>query len=103
MARYSFIPIVSVPDNPRRYINLKYPSIPRGSQDIYVYVTQGDRYDTLSQTYYKNSDLWWIIARANTDTTSADTLFPKIGAQIRIPNANRIPTIVSEYENINRI
>lgn len=103
MSRYTFIPFISTPERPeRRYINVKYPSIPRGSQDIYVYVTQGDRYDLLAQTYYNDSTLWWIIARANASISSTDSIYPTLGAQIRIPSINRITDILSEYEEINR-
>lgn len=103
MARYTFIPFISTPEKPeRRYINVKYPSIPRGSQDIYVYVTQGDRYDVLSQTYYNDSTLWWIIARANASISPTDSLYPTPGAQIRIPSTNRITAIISEYESMNQ-
>jgi hypothetical protein len=103
MSRYTFIPFISTPEKPeRRYINVKYPSIPRDSQDIYVYVTQGDRYDVLAQTYYNDSTLWWIIARANATVSSTDSLYPSPGTQIRIPSVNRISTILGEYEEINR-
>ena len=104
MSRYSDIPVITTPENQkRRYTNVKYPSIPRGSQDIYVYTTQGDRYDTLAQTYYQDSSLWWIISRANTNITTPDSLIPEPGSQIRIPGVGRITYILSEYESINRI
>jgi hypothetical protein len=104
MSRYSDIPVITTPENQnRRYINVKYPSIPRGSQDIYVYTTQGDRYDTLAQIYYQDSSLWWIIARANSNITSPDSLIPEPGSQLRIPGAERITVILSEYENINTV
>jgi hypothetical protein len=69
MSRYSQVPIVkplvkSVQDQKRRYANVKYPQITLDSQDIYVYTTQGDRYDVLALTFYKDPDLWWIINRA---------------------------------------
>ena len=103
MARYTFIPFFSTPEKPeRRYINVKYPSIPRDSQDIYVYVTEGDRYDVLAQTYYNDSTLWWVIARANATISPTDSLYPLPGTQIRIPSVDRISTILGEYEEINR-
>ena len=67
-----------------------------------MYVTQGDRYDVLAQTYYNDSTLWWIIARANATISSTDSLYPSPGAQIRIPSTNRISTILGDYEEINR-
>jgi len=104
MARYTQIPIISTPENTnRRYVKVKYPEIPRGPQDIYVYTTKGDRYDLLAQTYYNDSSLWWIIALANLNNTAADSLYPNVGEQIRIPAATRVSSILSEYEAINKI
>jgi nucleoid-associated protein YgaU len=103
MARYTSIPVITTQDNPkRRFINVKYPDIPRDFSDTYVYTTQGDRYDLLAQTYYGNSSLWWVISRANPSQPS-DSIYPGIWAQIRIPSASRIPTILGTFENLNRI
>lgn len=102
MARYSNIPITTTQDNPKRkYINVKYPDIPRDISDTYVFVTIGDRYDLLAQTYYGDSSLWWIISRANPQLPS-DTLCPRAGEQIRIPAMMRVPNIVSQFELINK-
>ena len=103
MARYSSIPVITTQDNPkRRFINVKYPDIPRDFSDTYLYTTQGDRYDLLAQTYYGNSSLWWVISRANPNQSS-DSMFPGIGSQIRIPASSRIPTILGAFENLNKI
>lgn len=103
MARYSGIPVITTPNNPkRRYINVKYPEITRDFSDIYVYTTKGDRYDLLALSYYGDTQLWWIIARANTNNTIPDSLFPNIGEQIRIPGPSRIAFILGEYESLNR-
>jgi hypothetical protein len=102
MLRYSQIQIITTPDNSkRRYANVKYPVISRDYSDIYVYTTRGDRYDLLAQSYYTDSSLWWIIARANTSTNLPDSLFPNVGDQIRIPSPSRVPFILGEYENLN--
>ena len=101
MNRYNVAQIIQKPDNPiRRYTNVKYPSILPSSNDIYVYTTQGDRYDILASTYYSDSTLWWIINRVNS-AQSSDSLYPAPGAQIRIPSPSRIPSILAEYSNIN--
>ena len=102
MARYSNTPITTTQDNPkRRFINVKYPDIPRDISDTYVFVTIGDRYDLLAQTYYGDSSLWWIISRANPQLPS-DTLYPRAGEQVRIPAMMRVPNIVSQFEFINK-
>lgn len=104
MARYTQIPIISTPENTnRRYVKVKYPEIPRGPQDIYVYTTKGDRYDLLAQSYYGDPSLWWIIALCNLNNTVPDSIYPNIGGQIRIPASSRVAGILSEYEILNNI
>jgi hypothetical protein len=103
MNRYDFIPLARTSfGEKRRYINVKYPKIPLAPSDIYVYVTRGDRYDNLAQSYYEDSSLWWVINLAN-PSQDAGSLFPAVGAQIRIPNPNEISSIIAQYENINQI
>jgi len=104
MARYSQIPTTKIQlenTSPVVYKNAKYPPIPLGNQDIYVYTTRGDRYDLLAQTYYGNSEYWWIINRAN-PSQDADSLLPNPGSQIRIPSPGRINTILADYELLNQ-
>jgi len=101
MSRYSQTKILkSVQDQKRRYANVKYPQIPLGPQDIYVYTTQGDRYDVLALRFYKDSNLWWIINRANPNQDSA-SLYPIIGSQLRIPSPYGLSAILAQYDNLN--
>jgi len=81
------------------YKTVRYPEIPRDFSDTYIFVTDGDRYDTLALTYYGDASLWWIISIAN-EKKIQNSLTPPIGAQIRIP-ANPIP-IQAEFETINK-
>ena len=76
------------------YKTSRYPEVPLSENDIYVYSTQGDRFDVLAQQYYGDSSLWWVISIANTGNAGAGTLpvlpqntlvIPE-GVQIRIPN-----------------
>jgi hypothetical protein len=101
MPRYNNIPLIATSDNPkRRYVTVKYPQIPLDSQDIYVYVSQGDRYDILAQVYYGDDTFWWIINRANPSQNS-DSLYPAVGAQIRIPAPTSLASILSRFNNLN--
>jgi hypothetical protein len=104
MARYSSVQIITTPEDPRRrYINVKYPPIVRGNDDIYVYTTKGDRYDLLALNYYGDTSLWWVIARSNANNTIPDSLYPNVGEQIRIPSPLRISTILGEFETLNTV
>ena len=98
MSRYRNIPQTTSPDGELMYKTVRYPEMPRSFEDIYVYTTIGDRYDTLALQYYGDSSLWWIISNAN-GTLIQDSLTPPVGSQIRIP-PNPSP-ILSEYNKIN--
>jgi hypothetical protein len=101
MDRYSAAKILpAMGDLKRRFSNVKYPSISPSSLDIYVYTARGDRYDILALNYYSDSTLWWVISTANPNQPS-DSLYPIIGSQIRIPAPQRIPSIISNYKNLN--
>jgi len=106
MNRYQNIPKTKIDENVV-YVTSRYPEVPLSENDIYVYSSQGDRFDTLAQSYYKNSSLWWIISIANTGNAGVGTLtslpqnsliIPE-GLQIRIP-AN-YANIISEFNIIN--
>jgi len=60
-----------------------YPNIPESGNDIYVATETGDRLDTLAYQFYKDSNLWWIIAAAN-KIHGAPIVF-KDGTILRIP------------------
>jgi hypothetical protein len=97
MRRYFNIPITKI-QGKESYVTARYPEVPLSEDDIYVYTTIGDRYDTLAQQYYQDSTLWWIIAIANPDQGLGSTT-PPIGAQIRIP-ANP-QAVLSSFNSIN--
>ena len=99
MARYTTIPKIKSPSNKVIYQTVRYPEIPRLLSDIYVYTTIGDRFDTLSQQYYGDSSLWWIISIAN-NNLNQNSLTPPVGSQIRIPS-NPTPALAA-YKSINQ-
>ena len=100
MNRYGNTPILVNTTGKRYYATTKYPEIPLDFNDIYVYSTAGDRFDTLALQYYSDSTLWWVISIANTNLTQGSYHIPE-GSQIRIP-AN-ISRIMAQYDAINRI
>ena len=77
---------------------VKYPNIPLSFGDIYAYTDEGDRFDILAQTYYGDSNLWWIISIANPQFNQ-NSMFPPLGVQIRIPG--NIEGIILDYEQLN--
>lgn len=77
-----------------------YPDIPLSFDDIYVFTDEGDRFDILAETYYKDSNLWWVISIANPQF-SQDSMTPDIGVQIRIPG--NVGAIVNQYNLLNSV
>ena len=82
----------------RYYSGVKYPEIALSPDDIYVYAEEGDRFDILSNNYYSDSSLWWIISSAN-PSLPQDSYYLPLGIQIRIPT--NIGAIQSAYNNLN--
>jgi nucleoid-associated protein YgaU len=98
MARYTNIPKTKSPDGEQMYTTVRYPEIPRSENDIYVYTTIGDRFDTLALQYYGDSSLWWVIANANGNLDKS-SLTPPLGSQIRIPPSPALT--LSEFGELN--
>ena len=88
--------------NIRYYKNIEYPPIPEDITDIYIISKSTDRLDLLAFDYYKNSQLWWIIGKANPDKIKRDSFFINPGLQIRIPSLSRINTIYEEFRLLNK-
>jgi phage tail protein X len=97
MNRYQNIPKTKIDGN-LVYQTSRYPEVQLSVNDIYVYTTQGDRFDILSQQYYKDSSLWWVISIANNDLNQSTLIIPE-GIQIRIP-AN-YSNVVRNFNAIN--
>ena len=76
-----------------------YPNIPLSANDIYVITTIGDRLDYMAYTYYRDSELWWIISSANNNITKG-SLFPVPGTQLRIPSD--INSILDQFNKFNQ-
>jgi phage tail protein X len=100
MNRYQGIPITKEDSGKRAYVTSRYPEVPLSENDIYVYTTQGDRYDILALNYYGDSSLWWIIAIANPNVDLMTLVIPE-GAQIRIPS--NFSGVISEFNLINQL
>ena len=100
MNRYQDIPIIKTTDGKQIYATSRYPEVPLSPNDIYVYTTQGDRYDVLALNYYGDSSLWWIIAIANPNVDLMTLVIPE-GSQIRIPS--NFSNIISEFSLINQL
>lgn len=97
MSRYDSIKVVKPKDVPR-LLTTSYPSIPYSSDDFYVITTGGDRFDTLADEYYQNSEYWWVIAVANPHVSRKNFVINQ-GVQLRIP-AN-IGDIIRNYKSKN--
>lgn len=98
MNRYQNTQLLTTNKNKRYYGTTKYPSIPLSLNDIYVYTTQGDRFDILANQYYNDSSLWWVISIANSDLPQNSYYIPE-GTQLRIPQ--NIAGVISRFNTLN--
>jgi hypothetical protein len=97
--RYNNNDILKTSSGTPYYRGKFYPNVPLSENDTYIITTIGDRLDALAYTYYQNTELWWIIAVANNNSTKG-SLFPPPGLQLRIP-AN-VSSILNQIEQLNR-
>tara|TARA_R100000995_G_C3401616_1_gene85159 strand:+ start:114 stop:455 length:342 start_codon:yes stop_codon:yes gene_type:complete len=85
----------------QRYRTVKYPEISLSARDVYITTSSIDRLDLLASQFYRDVDLWWIIATANPDVVRRDSLCLQPGIQIRIPLD--VNVIIDDFERINKI
>jgi len=83
MARYINASILRDRNGKRYYTSTIVRGIPLKDSDKFIYPRDGDRFDTLAQQYYGDSNLWWIIAKANNINDGSIGLKPE--KRIRIP------------------
>ncbi len=100
MRRYEYTETLQDSKNKRYYGTTKYPEIPLSFSDIYLYTTQGDRFDLLANQYYNDPTLWWIISSANSGLPQNSYYIPE-GQQIRVPQ--NIGPIISDFKALNEI
>jgi phage tail protein X len=100
MNRYQNIPVIKSTTGKQMYATSRYSEIPLSENDIYVYTTQGDRYDILSLQYYGDSSLWWVIASANPNISLGTLVIPQ-GVQIRIPG--NYANVISDFRLVNSL
>ena len=83
MSRYDHTVIKKSREGKRVLKPTMYPKIPIKDSDIFIYPKFGDRLDNLAHKYYKDTSLWWIIAKANGLDEAHIGL--EVDKQIRIP------------------
>ena len=95
--RYKSNKIQKDKNNVRYYKPRIIPNIPIKDTDIFIYPLYGDRFDTLANRYYEDSNLWWIIAKAN--EISNGKISPNPEKKLRIPT--EIDDILESITNSN--
>ena len=101
MKRYQHAKTIIKQDNKRIQGQTVYPAIIPKTSDLYIRVQDGQRLDTLANTYYGDPSMWWIIAQAN-GIKGFTALYPNnFKGQLRIPT--QIQDILTEYNSINGV
>ena len=98
--RFRKIPFLKSKEGITYKRNVIYPEIPLDENDIYVTSQYGDRYDTLAQEFYNDSELWWIISSANNYQKGSLVVTP--GVQLRIPADKTAAISLFDEVNNNR-
>ena len=84
-------------NNVRYYRPTIVRNIPIKDSDRFVYPDYGERFDNMAQRYYGDSNLWWIIAKAN--EISNGKISPDPLKKLRIPT--EIDDIIESINNAN--
>jgi hypothetical protein len=98
--RYNKAEIKHTTSGKRYYKRKIYPQIPFSDTDVYIITTVGDRLDSIAYSYYRNSELWWIISMANNNSTNG-SMFPQPGTQLRLPTD--LNYVLNLFETENKI
>lgn len=74
-----------------------YPKLSIENSDSFITTQDGARLDSLAYKYYKDTTLWWVIAKAN-GIKGINSL--KAGIILRIPG--NINKIIKKFLEINK-
>jgi len=67
----------------KRFDTSVLPLFPEQPTDYYIFSRDGDRLDSLAQSFYQDTSLWWVLAQAN--NLGKGSLAVPPGIQLRIP------------------
>ena len=81
--RYRREKIIKDKNGVRYYKPTIIQNIPLQDTDRFIFPFDGDRLDIIAQRYYGDSNLWWIIAKANEISDGQIGLDPE--KKIRVP------------------
>ena len=96
MKRYARTQVKMDKSGMRVYSTTYYPMIQLNNNDKFIRTKDGDRLDTMAYRFYKDTSLWWIIAKAN---GIRGKISLEIGKVIRIPSD--IINTIEEFNSIN--
>ena len=95
--RYDYTKIKKNKAGDRVYETTMYPTVNLDENDIYIYSKDGDRLDTMAYRFYKDTSLWWIIAKAN--NLDAAHIGLEVDNQIRIPT--NIQSVIDKLKKMS--
>ena len=75
--RYKFTKVLKDGSGKRYYRPTLVSNIPLRDSDVFINPRSGERLDSLAQRFYGDSNLWWIIAKANELTNGIIGLDPE--------------------------
>lgn len=85
MERTDYCEILKTKYGTRYFSTIYYPSnLPLSDNDIYIMTENGDTLTDIANQFYKDVELWWVIASVNDIPKYMLRLEPNL--QLRIPN-----------------
>jgi hypothetical protein len=84
MNRYQNSPTIDTTKNIPYYNTVIPITIPQETIPFYYVSQEGDRWDSLSNIFYKTPNYWWVLAQANKLANGSITIPP--GTKLFIPN-----------------
>lgn len=99
MKRTDYSDILKTINGRRFFSTILYPNnLPFSDNDTYIITESGDSLTTISNTFYSDPELWWVIASVNSNIRK-DSLRLSPNIQLRIPDLDEY---TSEFKKINR-
>jgi len=94
MSRYATGNITKRTGQQRKFDSMIIPVIPVSDSDTFIQTTSMERLDRLADTFYGDSNLWWVIACSN--ALGKGTIIVPTDTKLRIPSINNIQQIINE-------
>ncbi len=93
MSRYQTSKQIKDKNGKRRITTTIISAVPETEQDTFIEISSADRLDKISNQFYGDPGMWWVIAAAN--GIGKGTLIVEENQIIRIPSIDSLQDFIS--------